>query len=118
MILAHFAATGDKTPAQGAGVRCTVDLEYDKEQALAWSKEQCRLVVQPETLNVGEFEKLVKARVDGKAFDPSKNLADAPIHPNGFDWITAKQNPVATLAKDLSFLLPEPSVTVVDPAEV
>lgn len=77
LILAEYAATGDKAPAPGVGIRLITKLTYVEEDAFAWAVEH-KVALK---LNTGVFEKMAKV-----SFLP---------------FVLISQEPQATIASEL-----------------
>ena len=83
MTLLAFYQTGDKAPVKGVGIREMTKLEYDAGVAYSWALEH-RIAVK---LDVSAFEKIAKA---------------SPL-----DFVKTHQEPIATIATDLSSVVVE-----------
>lgn len=90
LIVAIYEVTGDKKPAEGAGVQVRTKLEYDEAQALAWAREH-RMAIVPEKLDAPAFAKIAKAS------------------PDSFPFVRVVEEPIATLGGDLSAYLAAPA---------
>lgn len=78
MTLRTFFQTGDKAPVKGVGIREMTKLEYDTKVAYTWALEHKMAV----RLDVPAFEKIAKA--------------------SSLDFVKVYQEPIATIATDLS----------------
>lgn len=83
VALEAYRATGDKHPATGVGIRVMTRLEYSDVDALTWAADH-RMALQ---LDRGAFERIAKA---------------TPLA-----FVAVYEEPVATVAKDLSKSLEE-----------
>ena len=81
LTLEAYAETGDKTPAEGVGIREVTKLDYDQKVALDWAKSH-KLAL---GLNKRAFEKIVKA---------SDSL--------DFTFVKVSHEPQATIATNLN----------------
>lgn len=90
LIVAVYQTTGEKKPADGAGVQVRTKLEYDEAEAFAKAKAMGVAVV-PEKLDTKAFEKIAKAS------------------PESFPFVRVVEEPVATLGTDLSAYLAAPA---------
>lgn len=98
LIVAIYQTTGEKQPAEGAAVRLTTKLQYDKDEAFAKAKAMGVAIV-PEALDVKAFEKIAKAS------------------PDSFPFVQVVEEPSATLASDLSvYLATAPARDIVEVA--
>lgn len=96
LVVAIYETTGEKKPLEGAAVRVSTKLQYDKEEAFAKAKAMGVAIV-PETLDVKAFEKIAKAS------------------PDSFPFVQVVEEPSATLASDLSaYLTPVTEPTTVE----
>jgi len=86
MTLLAFYQTGDKVPVKGVGIREMTKLEYDAGVAFNWALEHKMAV----KLDVSAFEKIAKA---------------SPM-----DFVKIRQEPIATIATDLSSVINEQEV--------
>jgi hypothetical protein len=77
----------DKKPCEGVGIRVTTNYNFDNAQALEWCRENARVCILPESLDVKKFNGLIK---------------DEATRP---DFVQVETTPTATIATDLSALL-------------
>ena len=83
LTLKAFAATENKTPWPGVAVKIMTQVFYDKALAMAWATEH-RVCLQ----------------LDTKAFE-----AFAKVNPAQMPFVEVRQEPQATIAKDLEKVL-------------
>ena len=79
-ILAQYAATGNKKPAEECGVRVSTKFVYDPQKAIDWA-----------TQNASIF---LKTTLDAKAFE-------AHLKSNLLDFVEKQEIPTATIATEL-----------------
>lgn len=60
VLLAHFTATGEKSPVTGGEIKMFATMGYLHEDALKWARDKNMALV-PESLDAKAFEKIAKA---------------------------------------------------------
>lgn len=77
--LAEYDVTKDKAVCPGVSIIISKTPQYDPECAFAWAKENARVCINPETLNVKAFNDLCKGDTTKPAFVEIKETPSVRI---------------------------------------